>query len=104
MNIKPGYRTSEFWMTVVTFIFSGLYLIGILKENDQKEELIQIVSHGVESCILIGGQLIILYKYIKGRSEIKKIAESKGGKSSGSGRKTKKSTTRTNKKESKQPK
>lgn len=72
--IKPGYRTSEFWFTLVSFVFSGLYLIGILKENDQKEQLIEIVSHGVESVILIGGQVLILYKYIKGRNEVKKVA------------------------------
>lgn len=68
---KPGYKTSEFWFTVVSFIFSGLYLLGIIGENDQKEELITVVSHAVESCILIGGQLIILYRYIKGRTEEK---------------------------------
>lgn len=72
--VKPGYRTSEFWFTLVSFLFSGLYLVGILKENDQKEQLIEIVSHGVESVILIGGQVLILYKYIKGRNEVKKIA------------------------------
>lgn len=75
MKIKAGYRTSEFWFTLVSFIFSGLYLTGILTENDQKEELITIVSHGVESCILIGGQLFVLYRYIKGRQEVKKIVE-----------------------------
>lgn len=69
--IKPGYRTSEFWFTLVSFIFSGLFLLGIIGDNDQKEELIQNVSHGVESCVLIGGQLIILYKYISSRKEIK---------------------------------
>lgn len=74
MIIKPGYRTSEFWFTLVSFIFSGLYLVGVLKENEQKEELIEIVSHAVESTILIGGQALILYKYIKGRSEVKKVA------------------------------
>ena len=63
--IKPGYRTSEFWFTFVSFIFSGLYLVGIIGESSQKEDLIRDVSHGVESCILIGGQLFILYKYIK---------------------------------------
>ena len=62
MKIKSGYRTSEFWFTLVSFIFSGLYLMGILKENDQKEELIQIVSHAVESVILISGQVFILAK------------------------------------------
>lgn len=71
--IKPGYRTSEFWFTLVSFIFSGLYLVGLLKENEQKEQLIEIVSHGVESVILIGGQVLILYRYIKGRTEVKKI-------------------------------
>lgn len=75
MKIKAGYRTSEFWFTLVSFIFSGLYLTGILKENDQKEELITIVSHAVESIILISGQVFILAKYIRGRSEVKKIAE-----------------------------
>jgi hypothetical protein len=75
MKIKAGYRTSEFWFTLVSFIFSGLYLTGILKENDQKEELITIVSHAVESVILISGQAFILYKYVKGRQEVKKIVE-----------------------------
>jgi hypothetical protein len=73
--IKAGYKTSEFWFTVVSFIFSGLYLVGVLKENDQKEQLISIVSHAVESVILISGQMFIFYRYIKGRNEVKKIAE-----------------------------
>jgi hypothetical protein len=71
MKIKPGYRTSEFWFTVVSFIFSGLYLLGLIGDNSQKEDLIRDVSHGVESVILIGGQLIILWKYINSRKEIK---------------------------------
>lgn len=75
--MKAGYKTSEFWFTLVSFIFSGLYLTGILNENEQKEELITIVSHAVESIILIGGQVFILAKYIKGRSEVKKIVVEK---------------------------
>ena len=75
--IKPGYRTSEFWFTLVSFLFSGLYLLGIIGDNSQKEDLIRDVSHGVESMILIGGQLAILYKYINSRKEIKKIWKEK---------------------------
>jgi ABC-type Mn2+/Zn2+ transport system ATPase subunit len=75
MKIKAGYKTSEFWFTLVSFLFSGLYLTGILTENEQKEELITIVSHAVESVILISGQVWILAKYIKGRTEVKKIVE-----------------------------
>ncbi len=67
--MKPGYKTSEFWFTLVSFIFSGLFLLGIIKENDTKEELISVVAHAVESIILIAGQLVIFYRYIKGRKE-----------------------------------
>jgi hypothetical protein len=71
--IKPGYKTSEFWFTLVTFLFSGLYLLGVIKDIQQKDELIGNISHAVESCILIGGQIIVLYKYIKGRTELKEL-------------------------------
>ena len=73
--MKPGYRTSEFWFTLVSFIFSGLFLLGIIKEDDTKEELIGIVTHGVESIILIGGQLTIFYKYIGSRNRAKQEYE-----------------------------
>ena len=69
---KPGYRTTEFWFTLVSFIFSGLFLFGIIKEDSTKEELIGIGTHAVESIILIGGQLGIFYKYISSRSKYKK--------------------------------
>ena len=71
MKYKPGWKSSEFWFTLVSFIFSGLYLTGIINDNQNKEELISVVSHAVESCILIGGQFIILYKYINSRKNIK---------------------------------
>lgn len=70
--IKPGYKTSEFWFTLVSFLFSGLYLIGIFGEDaQQKEDLIRDVSHGVESVILIGGQIALLMRYLNGRKSIK---------------------------------
>lgn len=69
--MKPGYKTSEFWFTLVSFIFSGLFLLGVIGDYDQKEELISTVSHGVESIILIGGQLVILKKYLDARKEEK---------------------------------
>lgn len=116
MKVKAGYKTSEFWFTLVSFLFSGLYLTGILTENAQKEELITVVSHAVESCILIGGQLIILYRYVKGRNEIKKTWWNQIDKipqgndneenttekvSNGNSRKSKKQTTRVSKKQPK---
>lgn len=69
--MKQNYKTSEFWFTVVSFIFSGFYLLGIIGDFEQKEELISVVSHAVESCILVGGQIVILYRYINARNQQK---------------------------------
>lgn len=70
--MKKNYQTSEFWFTVVSFVFSGLFILGIINDFDQKEELISDISHGVESVFLLSGQFVVLYKYMKGRSEQKK--------------------------------
>jgi hypothetical protein len=70
--IKPGWKSSEFWFTVVSFIFSGLYLMGLIGENSQKEDLIQETTRGLEATILIIGQLTVLFKYVKGRTDLKK--------------------------------
>ena len=74
--MKPGYKTSEFWFTLVSFIFSGLFLLGVIGDYDQKEELISNVSHAVESVILIGGQLVILKKYLDAR-KVEKVEREK---------------------------
>lgn len=73
--MKPGYKTSEFWFTLVSFVFSGLFLTGIITEHDDKEEFISAITHAVESIILIAGQAGIFYKYINGRKEYKKEYE-----------------------------
>lgn len=70
--IKPGWKSSEFWLTAVSFLFSGFYLVGLLDDHSQKEDLIAETSRGVEAFILIVGQLTVLFRYIKGRTEIKK--------------------------------
>lgn len=71
--IKPGYKTSEFWFTFVSFLFSGAYLLGLLESVSQKDDLISETSKGLEALILIMGQLAVLFRYVKGRTEIKKV-------------------------------
>lgn len=69
--MKPNYKTSEFWFTLVSFIISGFFLLGIITDNDYKEELIDNIVHAVESCFLISGQAAILYRYIYSRKKEK---------------------------------
>lgn len=98
--VKPGYRTSEFWFTFVSFLFSGLYLVGLLDSNSQKEDLIQETSRGLEATILIIGQLMVLFKYVKGRTELKKTwwttatPEERKVANKANGRRKKKTTTK----------
>lgn len=66
---KPGYRTSEFWFTLVSFIISGLFLFGIIKDDSTKDELIGVVTHAVESIILIIGQFGIFWRYLDSRNK-----------------------------------
>jgi len=72
MTYKPGYRTSEFWFTLVSFLISGLFLFGIIKDDSTKDELIGVVTHSVESIILIVGQFGIFYKYLSNRNKYNK--------------------------------
>jgi competence ComEA-like helix-hairpin-helix protein len=68
---KPGYKTSEFWFTVVSFVFSGLFLLGVIKEPDTKDDLIDTFTHVTESVILLAGQAMVLARYIRKRKEEK---------------------------------
>jgi|TARA_B100001094_G_scaffold332448_1_gene404532 competence ComEA-like helix-hairpin-helix protein len=69
--MKKSYQTSEFWFTLVSFLISGLFLIGVITEPDTKDDLINAVTHGVESIILIGGQFMVLSRYLKKREKEK---------------------------------
>ena len=71
--MKPGYRTTEFWFTLATFIVSGLFLLGLFRDESQKDELIIVISHAIESIFLIGGQAMIFLRYMQGRKEEKLI-------------------------------
>ena len=71
--MKPGYRTTEFWFTLATFIVSGLFLLGLFRDESQKDNLIMVLSHAIESIFLIGGQALIFLRYMQGRKEEKLI-------------------------------
>lgn len=66
---RPGYKTSEFWFTLVSFVISGLFLAGVITEPGTKDNMISVGTHVVESIILLGGQFIVLSKYLKKRKE-----------------------------------
>lgn len=50
---------------------SGLFLFGVIQEPDTKDELTDIFTHVTESVILLGGQAVVLARYIRKRKEEK---------------------------------
>jgi uncharacterized membrane protein len=42
MNTKPGYLTTEFWLTLATAIFGGLVALGVLNK-EQSDALLAII-------------------------------------------------------------
>ena len=60
---SSGFKSSEFWFTLVSFIISGLFLFGVIIEADTKDTLIDVSTHVVESIILIGGQFALFSRY-----------------------------------------
>ena len=67
MMSKPGYKTSEFRFTLVSFVISGLFIFGVITEADTKDDLISVSTHVVESIILIGGQFAFFSRYLSER-------------------------------------
>lgn len=95
---KPGYKTSEFWVTLISFVCSGLYLIGIISLDDSNSTS-QVLAHGVESIILIAGQAAIFMRYIKSRSEVKQkiiVEEAKKSETKSDNRRKGSSRTKSN--------
>jgi hypothetical protein len=70
-NIKPGWKTTEFWLTLGTFCVTGFVLTGMLAPERQ-DTLISIVSHSIESIAMVAGQTVMLCRYINSRKEVKK--------------------------------
>lgn len=104
---KPGYKTSEFWITLVSFMCSGLYLIGLISFDD-KNSTTDVLAHTIESIILIAGQSAVFMRYIKARSEIKQkiiIEEKLATEKKNDNRRKSSTRTRSNNKQStKKPK
>ncbi len=68
--IKPGFKTTEFWLTLGTFLVSGFVLTGVIAQGNQ-DTIGQIVTHAITSVSLVAGQAAIVYKYISGRNKKK---------------------------------
>lgn len=68
--LKPGYKTTEWWITLGSFLVCGFVLTGVVSQDNQNT-IAQIVTHAITSVGLVAGQVAIAYKYISGRNQRK---------------------------------
>ena len=68
--MKPGYKTTEFWLTLSTLAVSGLVLFGVVSPADQAG-MSDASSHLIESIVSIVTTAGVIYKYIHGRNTLK---------------------------------
>jgi len=68
--MKPGYKTSEFWISISGQILAVLVLIGLLAPGDQ-ETLGVSIAKSVEAIGVIIANAAVVIHYIKSRTIIK---------------------------------
>jgi len=67
--MKPGFKTSEFWLTVIAQLLGVLALTGVVTP-EQVTEFNKLAVQVIGGCI----QLVTLVAYIMGRSKVKTSA------------------------------
>lgn len=74
MKMKPGYKTTEFWLTVFAQVSGLVVLFGVL-DSKQADTLVEAVTRLIEA---VAGLLVAvapLVTYIKERSNLKAWSE-----------------------------
>lgn len=80
-EIKPGFKTSEFWVTVGVQVVAMLALFGIFTPEQVKDlgvqlpEIGTLVNEVITKITALGAMVITAYRYITGRSAVKKGAK-----------------------------
>lgn len=74
--VKPGYKTSEFWLLCASFIVSLLIFVNVVGPGDHTN-LIDTLSKGFEWLAYLLPQSFFLVRYFKNRSQQRALEQQK---------------------------
>jgi hypothetical protein len=74
--IKPGYQTSEFWLTILHQVLMILVVLGVVTQGDSVG-LESNISKAIISAFALVGSVISVYKYIHSRTIVKLLNQEK---------------------------
>lgn len=69
MDRLAGWKTSEFWLTLLTVVFSLFYLFK--GRTDQLHETMPVLQQTAEGIALLITNFAVIFRYIKSRENIK---------------------------------
>jgi len=69
--MKPGYKTSEFYLTIIAQVLSLLAVVGVINASDV-QPMYQVIGEMIAAgaVVLAGAWQVV--SYIKSRTELKK--------------------------------
>ena len=68
--MKPGWQTSEFWLTAAMQIIGLLVVVGVIAVGD-KATVEGAVAEGIKAIFALATNALVLWKYIQSRGEVK---------------------------------
>jgi heme A synthase len=69
-SLKPGWKTTEFWSTVLAQVFALLALLGLVNAKEAVT-LQDAANHVAEAMVLFGTNAAVVLYYIKTRFHLK---------------------------------
>lgn len=69
--MKPGYKTTEFWLTVISQVVSLLVVLDVIQASDA-QLFHEAASNALVAAIVVVGNALVIIGYIKSRTELKK--------------------------------
>lgn len=75
--MKPGYKTTEFWLAVIAQIVPLLVMFGVFTAGEG-EQAQNAMSEAVKAVFALGASAAPIWRYIQSREQVKiasKVAE-----------------------------
>jgi hypothetical protein len=66
MEIKPGIKTTEFWLTAVKSVLTILFAAGVVTQVDA-DNLGEAVGAAIAAVGVFGANAVVVMEYIKSR-------------------------------------
>lgn len=69
--MKPGYKTSEFYLTIIAQVLSLLAVVGVINAGDV-QPMYQVIGEMIAAGVVVLAGAWQVVSYIKSRTELKK--------------------------------